>query len=200
MGVLGGAFNPPHIGHLVLAQEAAAQLGLDEVLLVPARQAPHKRIEPEPGAEVRLEMARLAAADDELLQASDLEVRAPGPSYSVRTLEALSEQRPEAELHFLMGADVAAQLESWREPGRVVELARIAIAARPGTEIGEAEAALERLGAADRAELIRMPQIGISSTAIRKRISQRRPIRYLVPDRVAELIADRGLYRESVPA
>jgi len=115
-------------------------------------------------------------------------------------LEALSEQRPEAELHFLMGADVAAQLESWREPQRVVELARIAIAARPGTEIDEAEAALERLGAADRAEFIRMPQIGISSTAIRKRISQRRPIRYLVPDRVAELIADRGLYREPVPA
>ncbi len=200
MGVLGGAFNPPHIGHLVLAQEAAAQLGLDEVLLVPARQAPHKRIEPEPGAEVRLEMARLAAADDELLQASDLEVRAPGPSYSFRTLEALSEQRPEAELHFLMGADVAAQLESWCEPRRVVELARIAIAARPGTEIDEAEAALERLGAADRAELIRMPEIGISSTAIRKRISQRRPIRYLVPHRVAELIADRGLYREAVPA
>ena len=200
MGVLGGAFNPPHIGHLVLAQEAAAQLGLDEVLLVPARQAPHKRIEPEPGAEVRLEMARLAAADDQLLQASDLEVRAPGPSYSFRTLEALSEQRPEAEFHFLMGADVAAQLESWREPRRVVELARIAIAARPGTEIDEAEAALERLGAADRAEFIRMPQIGISSTAIRKRISQRRPIRYLVPDRVAELIADRGLYREPVPA
>jgi len=171
VGVLGGAFNPPHIGHLVLAQEAAAQLGLDEVLLVPARQAPHKRIEPEPGAEVRLEMARLAAADDELLRASDLEVRAPGPSYSFRTLEALSEQRPEAEFHFLMGADVAAQLESWREPRRVVELARIAIAARPGTEIDEAEAALERLGAADRAEFIRMPQIGISSTAIRKRIS-----------------------------
>jgi len=170
------------------------------VLLVPARQAPHKRIEPEPGAEVRLEMARLAAADDQLLRASDLEVRAPGPSYSFRTLEALSEQRPEAEFHFLMGADVAAQLESWREPRRVVELARIAIAARPGTEIDEAEAALERLGAADRAEFIRMPQIGISSTAIRKRISQRRPIRYLVPDRVAELIADRGLYREPVPA
>lgn len=184
----------------MLAQEAAAQLGLDQVLLVPTRQAPHKRIEPEPGPEVRLEMARLAAADGELLQASGIEVRAPGPSYTFRTLQALSEQRPEAELHFLMGADVAAHLESWRQPETVVELARIGIAARPGTDTDEAEAALERLGAADRVELIRMPQIGISSTSIRRRISQRRPIRYLVPDRVAELISDRGLYREPVAA
>ena len=184
----------------MLAQEAAAQLGLDQVLLVPARQAPHKRIEPEPGPEVRLEMARLAAADDKLLQASEIEVRAAGPSYTFRTLQALSEQRPEAELHFLMGADVAAHLESWRQPETVVELARIGIAARPGTETDEAEAALERLGASDRAELIRMPQIGISSTAIRRRISQQRPIRYLVPDRVVELISDRGLYREPVAA
>ena len=94
-----------------------------------------------------------------------------------------------------MGADVAAHLDEWREPGRVVELARLAIAARPGTALDEAEATLERLGAADRAETIRMPEIGVSSTRIRRRVAAGRPIRYLVPDGVVELIEAEGLYR-----
>lgn len=141
-------------------------------------------------------MTRLAAAEDELLEASDVEVRENGPSYSFRTLERLHEERPGDELTFLMGADVAAALESWREPQRVLELARLGIASRPGTATDEAEAALERLGARQRAAFIRMPELAISSTRIRRRVAQGRPIRYLVPDVVAELIADRGLYAE----
>jgi nicotinate-nucleotide adenylyltransferase len=176
----------------VLAHEAASQLGLERVLLVPAGEAPHRRIEPEPGPEVRLEMAKVAAEGDELLEASDLEVRREGPSYTFRTLEVLHEERPGDELTFLMGADVAAALESWREPERVVELARIGVAARPGTELDEAEAALERLGAG--AEIIRMPELGVSSTRIRRRIARGRSIRYLVPDAIVELIEARGLY------
>jgi nicotinate-nucleotide adenylyltransferase len=184
----------------VLAHEAASQLGLERVLLMPTGQAPHKRIDPEPGAPTRLEMARLAAAADELLEVSELEVAREGPSYTVRTLELLRDQRPDDQLTFLMGADVAAALEDWREPERVVELARLGIAGRPGTVLDEAEAALERLGATERADVIRMPEIGVSSTRIRRRIAQRRPIRYLVPDAVAALIAERGLYREAVRA
>jgi nicotinate-nucleotide adenylyltransferase len=199
-GVLGGAFNPPHIGHLVLALEAAHQLGLDEVVLMPTGSAPHKRIEPEPGPEVRLEMARLAAAGDELLTVSDLEVAAPGPSYSFRTLEQLSANRPGDEIHFLMGADVAAQLGSWRSPERVLELARLGIAARPGNAIAEAQAALERLGFGDRSETVRMPELAVSSSDIRRRIAEGAPVRYLVPAAVLELIASRGLYRERVTA
>jgi nicotinate-nucleotide adenylyltransferase len=149
---------------------------------------------------VRFEMARLAAEPDELLEASDLELRLDGPSYTFRTLELLNEERPDDELTFLMGADVAAYLEDWRDPRRVIELARLGIAARPGTQLDEAEAALERLGATGRAELVRMPEIGVSSTRIRRRIAAGQPIRYLVPDPVAELIAERGLYREAVPA
>jgi nicotinate-nucleotide adenylyltransferase len=198
--VLGGAFNPPHIGHLVLAQEAAFQLDLDRVLLIPTGEAPHKRIEPEPGARLRLEMARLAAAGDELLEVSDLEVLGAGPSYTFRTLEQLSERRPGDQIFFLMGADVAAHLESWKRPERVLELARLGIAGRPGTALDEAEAALERLGAAERAETIRMPEIGVSSTRVRRRIAQRQPVRYLVPDAVIELIESKGLYREAVRA
>jgi nicotinate-nucleotide adenylyltransferase len=176
----------------VLAHEAASQLGLERVLLVPAGEAPHRKIEPEPGPEVRLEMVKLAAADDALLEASDLEVGRDGPSYTFRTLELLHEARPGDELTFLMGADVAASLESWRRPERVLELARIGVAARPGTELDEAEAAIERLGA--EAEVIRMPELGVSSTRIRRRIARGRPVRYLVPDRIAELIETRGLY------
>jgi nicotinate-nucleotide adenylyltransferase len=184
----------------VLAQEAASQLGLESVLLVPTGAAPHKRIEPEPGREVRLEMTRAAAAGDDLLDVSEIEMRVEGPSYTARTLEALHAERPHDEFTFLMGADVAAHLEAWREPQRVVELARLGIAARPGTVLDEAEAALERLRATERAEFIRMPEIGVSSTRIRRRVAQRRPIRYLVPDEVAALIHQRELYREVVRA
>jgi nicotinate-nucleotide adenylyltransferase len=196
VGVLGGAFNPPHIGHLVLAQEAAFQLGLDEVVLVPVGESPYKRIHPEPGPDVRLEMARLAAEADPVLRASDVETSREGPSFSFRTLELMSDARPGDEFVFLMGADVAAGLEGWREPERVLELARIGVAVRPGTAIEEAEAAIERLGGAERAEIVRMPEIGVSSTGIRRRVAAGRPIRHLVPDGVAAFIAERGLYRE----
>lgn len=178
----------------MLAQEAAAQLGLDRVLLVPTGEAPHRRIDPEPGREVRLEMARLAAAADELLEVSDVEVRAGGPSYTFRTLEALHDERPGDEFTFLMGADVAAALETWREPARVLELARIGVAARPGTVLDEAEATIERLGARQRLDLVRMPELAVSSTGIRRRVAAGRPIRYLVPDPVIDLIRARGLY------
>jgi nicotinate-nucleotide adenylyltransferase len=195
IGVLGGAFNPPHIGHLVLAQEATSQLGLSDVLLVPAGEAPHKRIEPEPGREVRLAMARLAAATDPTLEASDVETSREGPSFTFRTLELLSDARPNDELVFVMGADVAAGLESWRDPQRLLELARLGIAARPGNVLDEAEAALERLGGNERAEIVKMPEIGVSSTGIRRRVAAGRPIRHLVPDAIVDFIDERGLYR-----
>jgi nicotinate-nucleotide adenylyltransferase len=192
---LGGAFNPPHIGHLVLAQEAAFQLGLDEVVLVPVGEAPHKRIDPDPGRDVRLEMARLAAGADPLLQASDVETGREGPSFTFQTLELLSDTRPDDELVFLMGADIAAGLEAWRDPKRVLDLARLGIAARAGASLREAEAALERLGGRERAEVVRMPEIGVSSTDVRNRVASGRPIRHLVPDDVVELIEKRRLYR-----
>jgi nicotinate-nucleotide adenylyltransferase len=192
--VLGSAFNPPHLGHLALAQEAFARLGLGEVLLVPTGRAPHKRIEDDPGSDVRLEMTRLAVAGDERLGVSGLETESDEPSYSYRTLELLREQRPDEELFFVMGADAAAGLESWRRPERILELARLGVAGRRGVGRSEVEAALERLGGAGRAEFLDMPQIEVSSTMVRRRVAGGRPIRYMVPDPVAELIADRGLY------
>ncbi|HEX5821240.1 MAG TPA: nicotinate-nucleotide adenylyltransferase [Solirubrobacterales bacterium] len=192
---MGGAFNPPHVGHLLLAQEARWQLGLDRVLLMVTRRAPHKEIEDDPGAEVRLEMAMLAAGGEDGVEASGLEVERDEVSYSYRTLELLAESEPEDELYFLLGADMAAGLASWREPARVLELASLGVVPRPGVGLGAVESALERLGASDRAEIIDMPLCGASSTTIRQRAREGKPLRHLVPDPVIRLIAERGLYR-----
>jgi nicotinate-nucleotide adenylyltransferase len=158
-------------------------------------RAPHKEIADDPGAEVRIEMARLAAEGEEGVQASDLEVRRDEVSYSYRTLELLFEEEPGRELYFLLGADVAAGLGSWREPARVVELARLGVVPRPGVGMGAVRSALERLGAADRAEIIEMQLCGASSTTIRQRAREGTPLRHLVPDAVIGLIGTRGLYR-----
>ena len=190
--MLGSAFNPPHLGHLVLAQEARWQLGLERVLLMPTGVAPHKTIADDPGAEVRAEMARLAAASGDGVEASELELRRDGPSFSYATLEALREEEPEADLVWLMGADAALALESWERPERVVELARLAIAPRADVMRSDVDAVLERLGA--RSAAIDMPTIGVSSSGLRGRVREGRPIRHLVPDPVAELIEERGLY------
>jgi nicotinate-nucleotide adenylyltransferase len=158
-------------------------------------RAPHKEIEDDPGAEVRLEMARVAAEDEEGVEASDLEVGRNEVSYSYRTLELLAERDPEREMFLLLGADMAAGLASWKEPSRVVELARLGVVPRPGVGPEAVRSALERLGAADRAEIIGMPLCGASSTTVRQRAREGKPLRHLVPDRVIEVIGERGLYR-----
>ena len=195
IGVLGSAFNPPHLGHLALAQEAAWQLGLAEVILVPAGQAPHKRIADDPGKGARMEMTRLAAADDDRFSVSALEVEREGPSYTYETLEALAEERGDRELVFVMGADAAVGLESWRNPGRVVELASLAVARRAGVSDADVGEAMRSLGCEGRATMLEMPQFGVSSSVVRERAKLGRPLRYLVPDAVADFIAERGIYR-----
>ena len=200
VGVLGGAFNPPHVGHMVLAQEAIWSLGLDELVLVPTGRAPHKVIAPEPGPEVRLELAEAAARGVDRVRVSALEVEREGPSYAYRTLELLEDELPGSDFTFVMGADVAASLESWRRPERVLELARVAVAGRPGIDVGAVSAALERLGADEGARTLQMPEIEVSSTLVRERVAAGKPVRWLVPDAVAELIRERGLYRDEAGA
>jgi nicotinate-nucleotide adenylyltransferase len=195
IGVLGSAFNPPHLGHLALAQEALWQLGLAEVVLVPTGHAPHKRIAEDPGWEARMEMTRLAAAEDDRFSVSALEVEREGPSYTYETLEALAEERADRELVFVMGADAAVGLESWRRPERVVELARIAVARREGVADAEVDAVMRSLGCEGRATMLAMPQFGVSSSAVRERAKGGRPLRYLVPQPVADYIEEKGIYR-----
>lgn len=193
--MLGSAFNPPHLGHLALAQEAIWQLGLAEVVLVPTGHAPHKRIADDPGRGPRMEMTRLAVAEDDRFSVSALEVEREGPSYTYETLEALAEERGDRELVFVMGADAAVGLESWREPQRVVELAGLAVARRAGVSDADVAEAMRSLGCEGRATMLDMPQFGVSSSVVRERAKQGRPLRYLVPDAVADLIVERGIYR-----
>lgn len=194
IGVLGSAFNPPHLGHLALAQEALWQLGLDEVVLVPTGEAPHKRILDDPGRELRLAMTRLAAADDQRFSVSTLEVEREGPSYTYETLEMLAAERGDPDLVFVMGADAAVGLESWRKPERVVELARLAVARRSGVSDADVGAVMRSLGAEGGATMLEMPQFGVSSSAVRERAAAGRPLRYLVPEAVARFIAEKGVY------
>ena len=171
------------------------QLGLDRVLLVPTGRAPHKVIEDNPGAEVRMRLTELAAEGEERIQASDIEVRRQGLSYTYLTLEELVDEDPDRELTFLMGADMAAALPSWEKPERVVELARLGIAARPGVDLADVETALQQVGAAGRAEIIAMPECEISSSMVRERAAAGEPLEGLVPAPVAEMIEREGLYR-----
>ena len=194
IGVLGSAFNPPHLGHLALAQEALWQLGLDEVVLMPTGEAPHKRILDDPGRELRLTMTRLAAADDSRFAVSSLEVDREGPSYTYETLELLAGERPDTELVFVMGADAAVGLESWRQPERVVELARLAVARRAGVSDADVGAAMRSLGAQGRTTLLEMPQFGVSSSAVRERAAAGRPLRYLIPEAVARFVEEKEIY------
>jgi nicotinate-nucleotide adenylyltransferase len=159
------------------------------------KRAPHKEIEDDPGAEVRLEMARRATDGEAGVEASDLEVGRDEVSYSYRTLELLAEEEPDGELYFLLGADMAAGLAGWKEPERVVELAKLGVVPRPGVGLGAVNSALERLGASGRAEIIDMPLCGASSTTVRQRAREGKPLRHLVPDSVIELISEKGLYR-----
>lgn len=197
LGIFGGTFNPPHIGHLVCAQEAHRELGLDRVLLIPARIPPHKPVEHEPGAGHRLELVRLAVAGDERFAVSDLELTRQGPSYTVDTLTELSANDPQAELFLIVGGDIAAGLPHWREPDRVLELATVAIAKRRGTARSAVDAALDSLPGGERARYFAMPRIGVSSTLVRRRVRSGQPIRYLVPDAVAGYISDHRLYAEA---
>ncbi|HWK15976.1 MAG TPA: nicotinate-nucleotide adenylyltransferase [Solirubrobacteraceae bacterium] len=194
VGILGGTFNPPHLGHLVCAQEAYLQLGLDRVMLIPARIPPHKPVEDEPGPEHRLELCRLAVDGDERFSVSDLETFRPGPSFTVDTLQELHATEPDNELFLIVGGDVAAGLPLWNEPERVLELARPAVAKRRGTPRARVDQALAGLRGGERAAFFQMPRIGISSTLLRRRVRAGEPIRYLVPDAVERYIGAQGLY------
>ena len=191
LGLLGGTFNPPHIGHLVCAQEARAQLGLDRVDLVPVHTPPHKEAVADPGPEVRLELCRAAVAGDDGLGVCDVETRRPGPSFTVDTLRELDPENQ--ELTFIVGGDMALSLPAWREPAEVLRMVRLGVAERAGAVRAEIEQTLAPLGG--RIDFFAMPRIDISSSDVRRRVAEGRPIRYLVPEAVAAAIAERGLYR-----
>jgi nicotinate-nucleotide adenylyltransferase len=195
VGILGGTFNPPHLGHLLCAQEAHFQLRLDRVVFMPVATPPHKDAEGDPGPQVRLELCRAAVCDDPRFDVSDLEIMRGGASYTVDTLREIHATVPGDDLTFIVGGDMAQSLPAWREPEQVLELATLAVAEREGARRADILGGLAAIpGARERVSFIDLPRFDVSSSLIRRRVSAGQPIRYLVPDAVAELIADRGLY------
>ena len=199
LGILGGAFNPPHIGHLVCAQEALVQLELESVLFVPVGEAPHRELEQDPGAEARVEMCHRAVSRDDRLELSRIEVDRPGPSYTVDTLRELRERSPEGELVLVLGGDQAATLPSWRDPDAVLRLATVAAVPRTGWSRERIEVKVASVKGAQRLVFFDMPRVDVSSSLVRKRAGEGTPIRYLVPDGVADYIFAHGLYGASAP-
>ena len=195
VGLLGGTFNPPHLGHLVCASQAADQLALDRVLLVPVNEPPHKGAERDPGVEARVELCRRAVAGDERLGVSRADADVPGPSYTVATLRRLHEDHPEDDLTFIVGGDMALSLPAWREPEAILALAELGVAEREGVRRADIRERLAGLRGAGGVRFFDMPRIDVSSSLIRRLVAGGRAIRYLVPPGVEAHIREAGLYR-----
>jgi nicotinate-nucleotide adenylyltransferase len=195
VGLLGGTFNPPHLGHLVCAQEAHFQLGLDRVIFMPVYEPPHKEAERDPGADHRVELCRLALAGESRFDVSRLEADTPGRSFTVDTLKRLHESNPEDDLTFIVGGDMAYALPTWHEPEAVLSLATLGVAEREGVGRSDIAERLAGLAGGHRIRFFDMPRLDISSSMIRRRVAAGQPLRYLVPDAVAAYIDSEGLYR-----
>ncbi|MBI4543840.1 MAG: nicotinate-nucleotide adenylyltransferase [Gemmatimonadetes bacterium] len=188
LGILGGTFDPPHIGHLIAAQDAWSALELDRVVFVPAGRPPHKPGRAISPAAVRLAMLRVATAGDARFEVSDLELRRSGPSYSVDTLRELRERYPGVALFFLVGADQLREMHSWRAPEEIARLATVVMLARGGVRRAEPAVAVPYT-------VLPVTRVDVSATEIRRRVAAGESIRYLVPLEVVTLIEQNGLYR-----
>jgi nicotinate-nucleotide adenylyltransferase len=187
---MGGTFDPIHHGHLVAAEEARHALSLDRVLFVPAGAPWQKSESAISSSRDRLEMVQLAISDNAAFEASRLEIDREGPTYTIDTLRALREERPDAEFFFITGADATLEILSWKQPNEALDLATFVAVTRPGYDL----ARLGSLPELDRVVVLEIPALAISSTDIRRRALEGRPIRYLVPKAVASYIEQRGLY------
>ncbi len=191
LGVFGGTFDPPHVGHVSIAQELRESGALDEILWIPVKFPPHKHANLLTSPECRMEMVRAATNGCALQSVSDIELLREGPSYTVDTLRALRSERPEATPVLIMGADQFVELAAWHEAEEVVRLADVCVLPRGGVEV---TSALPRLNvvwsAAD------VPPVDVSSSEVRKRVREGRPYRHLVPAGVADIIERENLYVE----
>jgi nicotinate-nucleotide adenylyltransferase len=200
VGILGGTFNPPHIGHLALAKHARDELELERVVLMPARGAPHKLSADDAGPGHRLRMCRMAVEGVEGLAGCSLEIERAGPSYTVETLRAINASHPAAQLTFIVGADVARTLPAWREPEELLELAELAVAGREGTGLEDVLGALAALnggseGVPSGVSFLEMAAVPASSSLVRERVAKGEPVEDLVGRPVARYIAEHDLYR-----
>ncbi|MHB0935974.1 MAG: nicotinate-nucleotide adenylyltransferase [Armatimonadota bacterium] len=193
LGVLGGTFDPIHYGHLQIAEEVRERFNLDVVLFIPTGEPPHKP-QGQANVEQRFLMTELATADHPQFIVSRMEIDRPGISFTVDTLQALKAQFPDAEIHLIMGADMAMDFPTWREPERIRALTRIVAVTRPGVQEEELRRHLAT-PAMHGIELVVAPGIALSSTEIRRRARDGKSLRYLIPDAVIGFIEKEGLYQ-----
>ena len=196
IGVLGGTFDPPHVGHLWLAALAADGIGLDRVLFMPAGQPPHKGQRLVSRVSDRLLMTRLAIAGEAGFELCPIELERPGPSYTIDSVEELRRAYPDAQLFLVLAADSLEQIDTWREPDRLLEEVEWVVGPRAGSTLPDRSMLEDRFGAkAKRIHLLDGPALEVSSSDVRRRVAAGRTIRYLVPRDVEELILQRRLYR-----
>lgn len=195
IGLFGGTFDPVHIGHLILCQEAHYQLGLDRILLLPAADPPHKRDRQVTPVSHRIEMLSLAIKDVAYLSINRVDVDRPGPHYSVDTVQILqAELGDQADLYFLMGMDSLRNLPTWHRPEWLAAHCNLVTFQRAGVELDWASLERSLPGIHRKVSILAMPELEISSRDIRRRIQEGRPIRYMVPESVAEYIRTKGIY------
>ena len=202
---MGGTFNPIHIGHLMLAEWALTEIDLDEVWIIPTGVSYMKRSLDVAAGLDRLRMAELAVDDNVFFKCLDIEVEREGYTYSYETLECLRQEYPEDSFFFLVGADCLFSIESWKAPERIFQNCTLVAAVRGETTLQEMEAKKQELEhkyrgpcGTDGCHIVLLPfvSMSISSTEIRRRISDGKSVRYLVPDKVIAYIKEKGLYRE----
>jgi nicotinate-nucleotide adenylyltransferase len=198
IGLLGGTFDPVHLGHLEVAESAREVLGLERVVIVPVSKPPHKPERPVTAARHRLAMLELAIADNPALAVSRIEIDRGGASYTVDTLREL-DARGIVEPWFILSTEALVELRSWREPDRILELCRLAVVPRPGPATPDVEWVRRTFpGREHRVRFLPGPLLPISGSVVRRRAAAGRSIRYLVPEAVARYIADHQLYTEPV--
>ncbi|BCJ88559.1 nicotinate-nucleotide adenylyltransferase [Effusibacillus dendaii] len=196
IGLFGGTFDPIHIGHMVAARVALEALGLNRVIFIPTGFPPHKMGVSVTPAEKRLQMVVLAAGYDPVFSVSDWELTQQGPSYTVDTLTHYRSEYPADELYFIMGADMLHDFPNWRQPDKILQLARLVGMARPGFDLDKCQALLQKEipGSEERVYFVDMPGLEISSTWLRERIRNRQAVDFLIPDRVIHFIEENRLY------
>ncbi len=198
IGVLGGTFDPIHFGHLAIAEECRSRLGLDRVLFMPAADPPHKQGVTISPIQHRLAMVEAAIASQPAFAITRVDIDRPGPSFTVHALESLRQEwGPTAEFWLLMGADSLAELLTWREPERIITLARLVVTNRPGLPTPDPQMLEVGLpGASARIDIVEIPPLGISGSDLRQRVAEGRPIAYQVPEAVERYIRANALYRD----
>jgi len=196
LGILGGTFNPIHIGHMLLAEAALDEVGLDGIMFLPSGQSYMKDSDEVLHAEERLRMTELAVKDNPFFFVSDMEVKREGNTYTYETLSAIKEIHPDTELYFIMGADCLFSIENWRYPDKIFACCTIIAAVRDDVDNDELHAQALYLSEKFDAKIILLPflKTEISSTAIRERVRNGKSIRYMVSDAVYNFLIDKKLY------